>query len=158
VQSITDSDGNVVEQLEPDPIRQIPVSPENLAVVREGMFGAVNWSQGTAPGARVAGIAVAGKTGTAEFWDPEIGYDAKGRLPTHAWFTAFAPYDNPEIAIAVFIYNGGEGSAVAVPVTSEILHYYFDVPMPPGDPYLRLRPGDLPSTATDHGCVCRGKH
>lgn len=142
VQTITDSEGNVVERLEPDPIRQIPVSPENLAVVREGMFGAVNWAQGTAPGARVAGITVAGKTGTAEFWDPEIGYDAKGRLPTHAWFTAFAPYDNPEIAIVVFIYNGGEGSAVAVPVTSEILHYYFDVPMPPGDPYLRLRPGD----------------
>ncbi len=142
VQTITDSDGKVVEQLEPDVIRQIPVSPANLAVVREGMFGAVNWSQGTAPGARVAGIAVAGKTGTAEFWDPAIGYDAKGRLPTHAWFTAFAPYDNPEIAVVVFIYNGGEGSAVAVPVASEILHDYFGVPMPPGDPYLRLRPGD----------------
>ncbi len=142
VAQLTDSSGTVVEQMEPEIIRQIPISPVNMAVVREGMFGAVNWSQGTAPGARVAGVAVAGKTGTAEFWDPEIGYDAKGRLPTHAWFTAFAPYDNPEIAVVVFIYNGGEGSAVAVPVASEILHTYFDVPMPPGDPYLRLQPGD----------------
>lgn len=142
VQTVTDSDGNVVEQLEPDVIRQIPISPVNLAVVREGMFGAVNWGQGTAPGARVAGITVAGKTGTAEFWDPAIGYDAKGRLPTHAWFTAYAPYDNPQIALVVFIYNGGEGSAVAVPVASEILHYFFGVPMPPGDPYRRVQPGD----------------
>ncbi len=142
VAQVTDSEGNIVEQLQPDAIRPIPVSPEHLAVVREGMFGAVNWSQGTAPGARVAGIAVAGKTGTAEFWDPELGYDAKGRLPTHAWFTAFAPYDNPEIAVVVFVYNGGEGSAIAVPIASEILHQYFGVPMPPGDPYLRLRPGD----------------
>jgi penicillin-binding protein 2 len=46
-------------------------------------------------------------------------------LPTHAWFTAFAPYENPEIAVIVFISGGGEGSAVAAPVASDILNYYF---------------------------------
>lgn len=142
VASITDAEGAVVMEMQPEMIRALPVKPEHMAVVREGMFGAVNWANGTAPGARVAGVAVAGKTGTAEFWDPEIGYDAKGFLPTHAWFMAFAPFDNPQIAVVAFIYNGGEGSAVAVPVVSEILHYFFKVPMPPGNPYQRLQVGD----------------
>ena len=142
VARMTDAEGAVVMEMQPEVIRTLPVKPEYMAVVREGMFGAVNWANGTAPGARVAGVAVAGKTGTAEFWDPEIGYDAKGFLPTHAWFMAFAPFDNPQIAVVAFIYNGGEGSAVAAPVVSEVLHYFFDVPMPPGDPYLRVQVGD----------------
>lgn len=142
VARMTDADGVVSMEMQPEIIRTLPIKPEYMAVVREGLFGAVNWSNGTAPGARVAGIAVAGKTGTAEFWDPEIGYDAKGFLPTHAWFMAFAPFDNPQIAVVAFIYNGGEGSAVAVPVVSEILHYFFKVPMPPGNPYHRLQVGD----------------
>ncbi len=142
VMRMTDAEGQVVQEMAPEIIRKLPVEPVHMAVVREGMYGAVNWSNGTAPGARVTGVTVAGKTGTAEFWDAEIGYDAKGFLPTHAWFTAFAPYDNPRIAIAIFIYNGGQGSAVAVPVASEILHYFFGVPMPPGNPYQQVRIGD----------------
>ncbi len=142
VARMTDAEGVVVMEMQPEIIRTLPVKPEYMTVVREGMFGAVNWSNGTAPGARVAGVTVAGKTGTAEFWDPEVGYDAKGFLPTHAWFTAFAPFDNPQIAVVAFIYNGGEGSAVTVPVVSEILHTFFKVPMPPGNPYQRLQVGD----------------
>ena len=51
--------------------------------------------------------------------------DDKDNLPTHAWFTAFAPYENPEIAVVVFVYNGGEGSATAAPVAQKILQTYF---------------------------------
>ena len=46
---------------------------------------------------------------------------------THAWFTAFAPYQDPEIAVVVFIYGGGEGSITAMPVTAAILNYYFQL-------------------------------
>ncbi|MEZ4555205.1 MAG: hypothetical protein R2854_01905 [Caldilineaceae bacterium] len=42
-------------------------------------------------------------------------------MPTHAWYVAYAPYENPEIAIVTFVYDGGEGSAVALPVTQRIL-------------------------------------
>jgi penicillin-binding protein 2 len=130
VRQITDGEGNVVKAFAPDVIRRVPVSAENLSVVRQGMRGAVSGPGGTAWALNVPGVAVAGKTGTAEFFvdrnkDGLPDRDREGNLPTHAWFLSFAPYDNPEIALVVFIYGGGEGSAAAVPVASEILNYYF---------------------------------
>ena len=125
---ITDGDGNEVQSFTPDVIRTLPIAPEHLATVREGMAAAVAW--GTAQGAQVAGLNVAGKTGTAEFCDDlalKLGYCAEGLVtPTHAWFTAYAPAENPQIVLVVYIYNGGEGSAVAVPVAQKILQYWFD--------------------------------
>jgi penicillin-binding protein 2 len=130
VDHITDADGNVVRAFTPQLIRQVPVDAANLDIVREGMYGAVNWPEGTAPGARLPGIAVAGKTGTAEFFkddnkDGQPDRDDKGNMPTHAWFTSFAPYGDPEIVVTVFVANGGEGSAVAVPIAHKILEAYF---------------------------------
>jgi penicillin-binding protein 2 len=130
VREITDGDGNVIQAFAPDVIRRLPISAENLNIVRQGMRAAVAGPGATAWALNVPGVAVAGKTGTAEFFvdrnkDGIPDRDREGNLPTHAWFLSFAPYDNPEIALAVFIYGGGEGSAVAVPVASEILTYYF---------------------------------
>ncbi len=130
VYQITDAEGNVVRGFQPQLIRQVPVSPENLELVRQGMYGAVHWPGGTASRANVPGLQVAGKTGTAEFPGKR---DEKGNLPTHAWFTAFAPYQDPEIAVVVFIESGGEGSEVAAPVAAEILKAYF-YPTSPGGP------------------------
>ena len=73
-------------------------------------------------------VRVAGKTGTAEYCDDmalKNGECYIGHQPTHAWFAAYAPYDKPEIAILVFVYNGGQGSEVAAPVAKDILQYYF---------------------------------
>jgi penicillin-binding protein 2 len=130
VRQVVDADGNVVQAFAPDVIRNVPVSPENIDLVRQGMRAAVAGSGATARGISVPGVAIAGKTGTAEFFvdrnkDGLPDRDREGNLPTHAWFTAFAPYQNPEIALVVFVYGGGEGSAVAVPVANEILNYYF---------------------------------
>lgn len=127
VKRIEDTEGNVVDEFEPELIRELPVDPEYINVIREGMWGAVNFPNGTAKKLSVPGIQVAGKTGTAEFYDPDIGRPAWNKLPTHAWFTAFAPYEKPEIALVVFLYNGGEGSVTAVPVAEEILRGYFDL-------------------------------
>jgi cell division protein FtsI/penicillin-binding protein 2 len=92
------------------------------------MEAAVQW--GTATTAQVAGLNIAGKTGTAEFCDDlalKLGYCANGLpKPTHAWFTAYAPAENPQIALIVYIYNGGEGSQVAAPVAQKILQSWFD--------------------------------
>jgi penicillin-binding protein 2 len=49
-------------------------------------------------------------------------------LPTHAWFTAFAPYENPQIVVTVLVYGGGEGSEVAAPLAADILRAYFHLP------------------------------
>ncbi|MEJ5199593.1 MAG: penicillin-binding transpeptidase domain-containing protein, partial [Anaerolineae bacterium] len=132
VDHITDAEGKVVRPFRAEIRREVPVDPTHLDTIREGMYGAVNWPQGTAANARVPGIAVAGKTGTAEFardWDKDgqPDRDAKGNLPTHAWFTAFAPYQDPEIVVTVFVANGGEGSSVAAPIAAKVLRAYFHV-------------------------------
>ena len=127
VAAVTDANNRLVERKEPELRRDVGVSEKNLATVREGMWMAVNWSHGTALNAALPDVTVAGKTGTAEFFDPDIPRDDKGNLPIHAWFTAFAPYEAPEIVVTVFVYNGGEGSAVAVPIARSILRTYFDL-------------------------------
>jgi penicillin-binding protein 2 len=130
VREIVDGEGNVIQGFAPDVIRQIPVSAQNLDLVRQGMRGAIAGPGATAWAVNVPGVAVAGKTGTAEFFidrnkDGIPDRDREGNLPTHAWFTAFAPYDKPEIALVVFVFGGGEGSGTAVPIANEILNYYF---------------------------------
>lgn len=129
-------DGDLVRPFQSQIIRRIPVSAHNLALVREGMSGAVEW--GTARRVKLEGVAVAGKTGTAEYClvdeTGECWRDEEDNLPTHAWFTAFAPYEAPEIALVVFIEGGGEGSQVAAPVAAQILRYYFGIPEPQPTP------------------------
>ncbi|MDY7041188.1 MAG: penicillin-binding protein 2 [Chloroflexota bacterium] len=125
VYQVTDTEGDVVRDFQPDAIRQIPISEENLDIVRQGMEGAVQW--GTAQWANLWEVSVAGKTGTAEYCDkyPDC-LDDKGRIDTlHAWFTAYAPADDPEIAIVTFVYGGGQGAESAVPVAADIIRYYF---------------------------------
>ena len=120
---VLDDDGGIVQDFAPDVIRRLPIDATHLATVTEGMEGAVAW--GSAPAAYLDTVRVAGKTGTAEFFDPDIPPDDEGNLPTHAWFTAFAPVEDPTIALVVFLYNGGEGTTTAVPIAAEILRYYF---------------------------------
>lgn len=75
-------------------------------------------------------IAVAGKTGTAEYCDDYAKvYNAcaYGAWPSHAWTVAYAPFENPEIAVVAFVYNGNEGATVAGPIISRILQAYFEL-------------------------------
>ncbi len=130
VYQITDADGVVTRPFTPEVLGEIPVSEENLALVREGLRAAVEW--GTGWGANLEGVAVAGKTGTAEYPGPPI--DDEGHLPTHAWFTAVAPAEEPEIALVIFVAGGGEGTITAVPIATDILRYYFDIPEPQPTP------------------------
>lgn len=131
VRQVIDGDGQVVRAFAPDVIRQVPVSAANMNLVREGMRAVVSGAGATAYAMNVPGVAVAGKTGTAEFFEDRNkdglpDRDKEGHLPTHAWFTAFAPYEDPEIALVVFLWGGGEGSGAAVPVARDILRYYFE--------------------------------
>jgi penicillin-binding protein 2 len=73
-------------------------------------------------------IAIAGKTGTAEYCDDvanAAGLCVPGQWPAHAWTVAYAPYDNPEIAILAFFYNAGEGGRVAAPTVRSVMDAYF---------------------------------
>lgn len=75
-------------------------------------------------------IAVAGKTGTAEYCD-DVAAKAQqcqfGAWPTHAWTLAYAPYDDPEIIVLAFAYHGGEGGTVAAPIVARVIQAYFEL-------------------------------
>ena len=91
--------------------------------------------KGTAYKTNLQGVQIAGKTGTAEIGDP---IDAQGHRRAHAWFTAFAPYDHPDIAVTVLIEAGDEsleGSTFAVPVARGIFEAYFHLENE-GNPYV----------------------
>lgn len=76
------------------------------------------------------GITAAGKTGTAEYCDEFAAAKnlcIPGSWPSHAWTVAYAPYENPEIAVVAFVYNGQEGSSVAGPIVRRIIQAYFEL-------------------------------
>ena len=127
VHKIVDADGNMVSETQPEVIRRVPVSAANLDAVRRGMRASTTWGTAGALDKALPMIHAAGKTGTAEYPGER---DKEGRLPTHAWFGAFAPYENPEIAVVVFIAGGGQGATDGVPVAIEVLREYFKIPAP----------------------------
>jgi len=95
-------------------IRKDFIEKEHLEIVRKGMREAV--ISGSAKSLSDLPVQAAGKTGTAETF--------KYKDP-HAWFTVFAPYDDPEIVITILIENGGQGSSNAVPIAKQALNWYF---------------------------------
>ena len=102
------------EYIQPEIIRKNFISKEVMRIIREGMRQTI--TSGTAQPLKDLPVAVAGKTGTAEFGEED---------KTHAWFVSFAPYDNPKIAMVVLVEGGGEGHSSAVPVTKEVYEWYF---------------------------------
>ncbi len=113
IKSTVDSLGQE-KRIEPRAIRDISLRRETFSVVRKGMREAV--LKGSARSLQTLSRAAAGKTGTAQ---------GRAGKPPHAWFTGFAPFENPEIIITVLVEEGGEGSAFAVPVAKEFLEWYF---------------------------------
>jgi penicillin-binding protein 2 len=113
VSQIKKIDGKVINR-STEIIRDNFISPDIIKAVKEGMRATI--TSGSAQLLNGLPVAVAGKTGTAQF-----GSENK----THAWFVSFAPYDNPQIAMAILVEGGGEGSSSAVPVTKEIYDWYF---------------------------------
>ena len=103
-------------------IRADFIRPEHLNVVREGMRQVIGGTTSTATFARVP-VPVAGKSGTAET-DPD------SRRRAHAWYTAFAPFDEPQILFAVILEEGEGGSQFAAPVIARAMEWYFTHPKP----------------------------
>lgn len=116
VKSIVDSDNNVILEKKPEVVGKIPASKEIFKIIKKGMLG-VTSPRGTAYSAfSDFPISVAAKTGTAQ-WN--LAKDP------HGWFVAFAPYEEPEISVAVFIEqagSGGAGASIARTIIENYLH------------------------------------
>ena len=127
VKYIVDARTGATTPIEPRPLRTIPLKPQNIEVIKQAMIG-VN-KEGT--GARAfagAEYVSAGKTGTAQVYslkgEKYIESMVAERLRDHALFIAFAPADQPKIALAVLVENGGFGAQAAAPIARQVLDYY----------------------------------
>lgn len=131
--------------MSPEKLREIKINKNYLRIVREGMWGVVNnevsgsahhtynpdtgeittkWPLSNPDGEDKIEKKHAGKTGTAEFG--EVNEDGT-YSQQHAWYTAFAPYDNPEVVVTVFLEDGGEGTSYAVPVADRAIRAYYEL-------------------------------
>ena len=108
------------------PVRHGELNPENIKKVVYGMYGVVN-EGGTGVRARLPGINVCGKTGTAQLASNEVlkGTKIGQTMKDNAWFVGFAPMENPEIVVAT-LFEGGEHGQLAAPIVRDVLKAYFD--------------------------------
>ncbi|NJN43958.1 MAG: penicillin-binding protein 2 [Anaerolineae bacterium] len=157
VREVLDGEGNIIQPFTPDLVWDLTVDPvvEDFVqyvsgtggcketgnfktidpyvfeTVQQGMRMAVTNAEGTLNGVFEGfTIAAAGKTGTAEYCDQfarEKNRCVRGQWPAHAWTVAYAPFDNPEIAVVAFVYNGTEGASFAAPIVQEVLEAYFQI-------------------------------
>jgi penicillin-binding protein 2 len=127
----SDSDGRLVEGPPPDAAGRVPVKREYLDLVRAALEGVVEEPGGTGARARVPGVRVAGKTGTAQVVGLKHtdGVDEKQiafEFRDHAWFVGFAPAQAPEIVVAAVSEHGGHGGSAAGPIVQKVLARYFE--------------------------------
>jgi penicillin-binding protein 2 len=150
IREVLDPEGNVVKPFEPklkwditkDPVIQVydennlltgerkTVQPWVVQMAKDAMRMVV--TDGTGKGVwKDSPIQnTAGKTGTAEYCDNiarEKLLCERGSWPTHSWYFGYAPYDDPEIAVVAFVYNGGEGASVAGPIVRSVIESYFEL-------------------------------
>jgi penicillin-binding protein 2 len=124
VQSVTDADGKPLLNEKGAPVvspapkirrdLRFDFQPEQIELARRGLWKVVNEDGGTGQRARLSGVQVAGKTGTAQAM-------TEGKKDTIAWFACFAPYDQPKYAISVMVQGGEHGGSVAAPIATRIL-------------------------------------
>ncbi len=143
IREVTDEFGNVVQPFEPVVLSAVNLDRQYLDIIAEGMrlvtqsedpngnLGGFAGTAATVDWLDAYGIPTAGKTGTSEYCDNiaiKRRWCKEGQiLPTHSWYVGYAPFDNPEIVVAAFIFNGGEGSQWAAPVVRDVLEAYFQV-------------------------------
>jgi penicillin-binding protein 2 len=122
--------GSTEYRFEPTVLSRLDVAPEHLERIRRALVAVVHEPHGTGGRARVKGMTVAGKTGTAQVVALETEKaSAKGngvpeKYRDHAWFVAVAPVDSPRLAIAVLMENSGHGGSVAAPIAGRMIQAY----------------------------------
>ena len=127
----------------------LSLAPDKAGIVMNGMWAVLNEPGGTAFSSRVPGVEAGGKTGTVQVIGRETTIKAgaeRKRLEDHAWFAGFAPINDPQMVVVVFVENGGHGGTAAAPLARELfLHRFANAPGPEA-PKPPLRAAQPPAT------------
>ena len=115
----------------PEILREADINPAHLAFIRATMEKVISSPSGTGKNARIPGVRVAGKTGTSE----------NPHGDAHSWFTAYAPAEDPKVAVIVMVENGGYGAVVSAPIAKRVLEAALGLEV---TPWLTPTPGATP--------------
>jgi len=158
VKRVEGTDGTTMLEEQPEVVRDVGFKKSTMLQIRDALSDVVNSKRGTGSNAKLPGIEVGGKTGTAQASraggdkSSQKGWSREKR--DHAWFIAFAPVDNPEIAIVVLAEHSGQhGGTAAAPIARKVLARYFHVPEE--DPAALKRVAGFVPEADQHGAVIR---
>ncbi len=132
VKRVETPDGATVLEQQPVVSTELGFKKTTLLQIRQALSDVVNSNRGTGSKARVRGIEVGGKTGTSQVGKLGAERSKQGHMTRerkdHAWFLAFAPVSNPEIAVAVLAEHAGEhGGTAAAPIAQRVIAHYFGV-------------------------------
>jgi penicillin-binding protein 2 len=167
VERIEGEDGKLIEEFHPQVVRKVDIPEPHLRWIREGLKAVVQEPGGTAFSKRLKDIPVSGKTGTAQV--SSLGavrlktHQMDFFLRDHAWFAAFAPSDDPEIAVVSLNEHGGHGGSDAAPPAMAVIQKYFDLkkedaanpPPRTNTPYMPSAPALADAPAQDEGSLTR---
>lgn len=129
VKKIETAEGEIVQESKTEITGKLPISNKTLKIIRQGMWNVVNNVRGTARLSKLDEIDICGKTGTAQVVSRKKNSTVRRTddldiIRPHAWFVAYAPADNPRIAVTVFVEHGGHGSSTAAPIASTLIKTY----------------------------------
>jgi penicillin-binding protein 2 len=132
VKEVTDFEGHLVRRVEPEVINRLDLRSDYFQAVRRSLDAVVNEPGGTGRRGQIPSVRVSGKTGTSQVisLDRYQTYSRGGVLPwkyrEHAWFTSYAPTDNPEVVVTVLLEHVGGGGANSAPLAAKMMQAYFD--------------------------------
>ncbi len=126
VKEVISSQGKTLFEYNPQENGRLPVEKKTMDIIRDALIGVVNEPNGTGRASKLDRMLVAGKTGTSQVvaQGPQGGKYLRADQKDHAWFTSYAPAENPEVVVTVFVEHGGMGGEAAAPIAKQVLEAY----------------------------------
>lgn len=126
VKEVISSQGKTLYEYNPQENGRLPVENRVMSIIKDALIGVVNEPNGTGRASKLDRMLVAGKTGTSQVvaQGPQGGKYLRADQKDHAWFTSYAPAENPEVVVTVFVEHGGMGGEAAAPIAKQVLEAY----------------------------------